>query len=144
MSRSNRLQPVVQFAHRKEKHAAQEFGDAQHASLQEQKKLQDLQRYREEYIADFQRRGRAGVSGAAMQQFQHFLARLDEAISQQIKRVGGASIAARQKNEQWQEKLTRSRALNNAVTTMQQQEQRLRDRIEQKEADERNTRRYRK
>ncbi len=144
MNRSNRLQPVVQFAHRKEKDAAQELGNAQQQSLQEQTKLVELQKYREEYIADFQRRGRAGVSGAAMQQFQQFLTRLDDAISQQLKRVNGAGMHVQQKSEQWQEKLTRSRALNNAVGNLKRQEQQALDKQEQKDADDRNARRHRK
>lgn len=144
MNRSTRLQPIVQLAHRKEKNAALEFGDAQQHSQSEQKKLNDLMHYREEYIADFQRKGRAGVSGAAMQQFQQFLARLDDAIGQQNQRVNGAGVQAQQKGEQWQEKLTRSRALNNAVGGMKQQEQQQQNKREQKEADERTAQRLRK
>jgi flagellar FliJ protein len=79
-----------------------------------------------------------------MQQFQQFLARLDEAIAQQNKRVNGAGVQVQQKNEQWQEKLTRSRALNNAVGNMQQQERQQQDKREQKEADERTAQRLRK
>ena len=79
-----------------------------------------------------------------MQQFQHFLARLDEAIAQQVKRVSGASVQVQQKNEQWQEKLTRSRALNNAAGQMQQQERQQQDKREQKESDERSAQRFRR
>ncbi len=144
MNRSTRLQPVVKFAQRNEQAAAQAFGEAQQAVTKEHSKLQELQHYREEYIADFQRKGRAGVSGSAMQQFQHFLARLDEAIAQQVKRVSGASVQVQQKNEQWQEKLTRSRALNNAAGQMQQQERQQQDKREQKESDERSAQRFRR
>jgi len=144
MNRSTRLKPVVNFAQRNEQDAAQAFGEAQQSVAAEQKRLQDLQHYREEYVADFQRKGRAGVSGAAMQQFQHFLARLDDAIAQQIKRLQGANVNAQQSNEQWQQKLTRSRALNNAVSNFQQLEREHQDRLDQKEADERTAQRHRK
>lgn len=144
MNRSTRLQPIVKLAHRSEKDAAQAAGDAQQKSQLEQKKLNDLIQYREEYIGDFQRKGRAGVSGAAMQQFQQFLSRLDDAIGQQHQRVNGAGVQVQQKNEQWQEKMTRSRALNNAVGGIKQQEQQLQDKREQKDADERTAQRFRK
>lgn len=144
MNRSDRLQPVVKFAHRKEQDAAQAFGDAQQTASNEQKKLNELMQYRAEYIADFQRKGRAGVTGSAMQQFQHFLARLDDAIAQQTQRVNGASVHVQQANQQWQEKLTRSRALNNATSTIKQQERQHADRLEQKANDERVNQRYRK
>ena len=66
MNRSERLQPVARLADKQERTAAQALGEARQAQVSEEQRLQELLSYRLEYIADFQRRGRAGLNGVEL------------------------------------------------------------------------------
>lgn len=137
MNRSDRLQPVAAIAERKEKDAASALGEARQAVSIEEKRFQDLVQYRQEYISDFQRKGRAGLTGAAIKQFQSFLLRLDQAVEQQRERIQGAQTQVTGKVAQWQQKLGQSRALGQVVNQLSQQEQHERDKKDQRSLDDR-------
>lgn len=141
MTRSDRLQPVAKLARQGERDAARDLGVARSRQQAEEERLQDLLAYRREYLSDFQRKGRAGVTGSALQQFQQFLGQLDKAIDQQQRRLAGAGAEVQQSTHQWQQRASKSKAIDNVVQNLNAQEAVERDRREQKVTDERNQRR---
>lgn len=141
MSRSERLQPVAKLADKQERSAAQALGEARQAQVSEEQRLQELLAYRLEYVSDFQRRGRAGLNGIELQQFQQFLNQLDRAIEQQQQRIRGASAQVEQRTGQWQHRATKAKAINNVVGNLQQAELRQSDKREQAVQDDRSAQR---
>ena len=141
MTRSDRLQPVAKLARQGERDAARDLGAARSREQAEEERMQDLLAYRREYLADFQRKGRAGVTGAVLQQFQQFLGQLDKAIEQQQRRLTGAGVQVSQSTQQWQQRASKAKAIDNVVSNLHTQEAVERDRREQKAVDERNQRR---
>lgn len=141
MSRSERLQPVAKLADKQERSAAQALGEARQAQVSEEQRLQELLAYRLEYVSDFQRRGRAGLNGIELQQFQQFLNQLDRAIEQQQQRIRGASAQVEQRTGQWQNRATKAKAINNVVGNLQQAELRQSDKREQAVQDDRSAQR---
>lgn len=144
MNRSQRLQPVARLADKQERSAAQALGEARQAQVSEEQRLQELLSYRLEYIADFQRRGRAGLNGVELQQFQQFLLQLDRAIEQQHQRIRGAVVQVEQRVGQWQQRASKAKAINNVVGNLQQTELRQADKREQAVQDDRSAQRAHK
>ncbi|NQD38035.1 flagellar export protein FliJ [Permianibacter sp. IMCC34836] len=141
MNRSERLQPVAKLADKQERSAAQALGEARQAQVSEETRLQELIVYRQEYISDFQRRGRAGLNGIELQQFQQFLNQLDKAIEQQQQRIRSALTQVEQRVGQWQQRATKAKAINNVVGNLQQSENRQTDKREQAVQDDRSAQR---
>lgn len=141
MTRSERLQPVARLAGKQEQTAARALGEARQSQFNEEQRLLELQNYRQEYVADFQRRGRAGLNGVELQQFQQFLNQLDRAIEQQQQRIHGAVAQVEQRTGQWQQRATKAKAISNAVGNLQQTELRQNEKREQAVQDDRSAQR---
>lgn len=141
MMRSERLQPVARLADKQERSAAQALGEARQTQTSEEQRLRELQAYRLEYIADFQRRGRSGLNGVELQQFQQFLSQLDRAIEQQQQRIHGAVAQVEQRTGQWQQRASKAKAIGNVVGSLQQSENRQADKREQAVQDDRSAQR---
>jgi len=141
MNRSERLQPVAKLAGKQEQSAAQALGDARQVQVGEEKRLEELMLYRQEYVIDFQRRGRAGLNGSDLQQFQQFLNQLDRAILQQQQRIQGAVTQVEHRVGQWQQRATKAKAIGNAVGNLQQAEVRQNDKRDQAVQDDRSAQR---
>lgn len=103
----------------------------------QQKQLEDLISYRDEYVAGFEQAGKAGLSCVQLRDYQVFLSRLDTAILQQQQQL----LACRQKCEQsqaeWQDKHGRSKMIDKVVENRRQTENRRQDELEQREQDDR-------
>jgi flagellar FliJ protein len=77
------LQPLVHLAQMKNDAATKKLGhlNQQHQTAQE--KLDALQQYRKDYQLKFQEEAKSGMAPADMKNFQDFIERLDQAITQQ-------------------------------------------------------------
>ncbi len=137
MNRSDRLQPVARLADKQQESAARALGEARQSQQSEEQRLQELLVYREEYVVDFQRRGRAGLTGVDLQRFQQFLGQIDKAIEQQHQRIRGALVQVEQRTGQWQQRATKAKAINNAVGQFAQAESLQADKREQAIQDDR-------
>lgn len=136
MNRSERMAPIARMAGQQKQQAARQLGDARASVEAENKRLEELVQYKHEYLADFQRRGRAGLAGLALQQFQSFITQLDNAIAQQRDRVKGAEHRVNQQAQQYRQRSGKAIALDNAVTNMKQTESAARDKREQAAVDD--------
>jgi flagellar FliJ protein len=81
MRRSQRLQPVVKLAERKEQQALNALAELQKQIQDEEKKVEELSQYRMEYQKGLNASGSINV--AQLQSHQTFMAQLDNIISTQ-------------------------------------------------------------
>ncbi|MBF0254991.1 MAG: flagellar export protein FliJ [Gammaproteobacteria bacterium] len=137
MTSSARLKPVHGFAERKEQDAARAFGDTQQKLQGEMDKLEQLRHYRREYLERFHSAAREGIQAKRMLEYQAFIAKLDEAISEQERILGFARETNNRAKTTWMQKQSRSKALGKVVEHHQVREQQVRDKREQKDMDER-------
>ncbi len=140
MKRSRRLEPVVKVAENREQQAARSLGDAQSALNQAQQRLDELENYRKEYIQRFHTTGAMGMSAVQMGDYRLFLSNLSRAIEQQAGLVKQAAVAVEQQRQQWFARRGKVKMLGNVVSRFQTEEQRVADRKEQLEQDERSQR----
>ena len=141
MTKSERVKPIVKVAQNREREAARVFADSQQLLQEREQRLAEVRRYREEYLENYQARGRAGMSAQQMRTYRNFLHKLDAAVEQQEHLVQDAQNALAQQKARWMEKHVRTQALDNMRTRYVSQEQRDLQRTEQKESDERGLRR---
>lgn len=137
MKRSQRLKPVVKVAENREQQAARALGDSQSAFAQAEQRLAELKQYREEYIQRFHTNGAAGMSAVQMGDYRLFLSNLSNAIEQQVEQVKQAASVVDQQRQQWFARRGKVKMLDNVVSRFQADEQRIVDRKEQLEQDER-------
>jgi flagellar protein FliJ len=131
-SRSDRLQPAVEQAQRRQKDALQRLAEQQQKCAHAEQQLEELRRYRRDY-----RFGDGALTVSALLNRQQFVERIDQAIIQQerlIERMQRQVDAARQR---WLQAHARENALDSVVERFRRQEQQRQDRLEQAEVDER-------
>jgi flagellar FliJ protein len=131
-SRSERLQPAVEQAQRRQQDALQRLADQQRKLAQAQQQLEELQRYRREYAA-----GDGGLTVSALLNRQQFVERIDQAMAQQrllIERLCSQLDGARTR---WLDAHARESALDSVVERLRKQEEQREQRLEQAEVDER-------
>jgi len=137
MKRSQRFEPVVKVAENREQQAARSLGDSQSALSQAQQRLDELKKYREEYIQRFHANGAMGMSAVKMGDYRLFLSNLSGAIKQQAGLVQQAAAVVEQQRQQWFARRGKVKMLGSVVSRFQADEQRVADRKEQLEQDER-------
>jgi flagellar FliJ protein len=131
-ARSERLQPAVDQAQRREQDALQRLADQQRRMAYVQKQLEDLERYRKEYSL-----GAGGLTVSALLNRQQFVDRIDQAIVQQVREVERQRRVLEAARLQWLQTHARERALDSVVERFRAQEQQSEQRQEQAEMDER-------
>lgn len=140
MKKSRRLQPVVKVAESREQQAARVLGDAQTTLSEAEQRLAELKGYREDYIARFHSAGAAGMAAAQMEDYRQFLHKLSLAIDQQGDVIVRAASVVEEKRQDWHVSRSKAQMLENVVSRYQTEEQRVVDRKEQGEQDERSQR----
>lgn len=87
MSKTFSLQPLVNLAHKKNESATRKLGQLNQQQQAAKNKLDTLQQYRRDYQTRFQEATRNGMDQTGLRNFQDFINRLDDAISQQRQAV---------------------------------------------------------
>ena len=131
-SRSDRLQPAVDQAQRRQKDALQRLADHQQKLAHAEEQLEELKRYRREYS-----HGDGGLTVSALLNRQQFVERIDQAIVQQDKLVERLQRQLDGARERWLQAHARENALDNVVERLRKQEDQREQRLEQAEVDER-------
>ncbi|MET0010269.1 MAG: flagellar export protein FliJ [Candidatus Thiodiazotropha sp. 6PLUC9] len=140
MSPSKRLKPVQRFARSKEQNAARSMGQARKNLELEEAKLKQLKQYHQEYLDRFQQIASEGMTATQLQEYRTFLAKLDEAITQQQQVVASSMVDHNSHKDNWKQKHSRTEALNKVLGRYRDQEKKVADRREQKENDDHNQR----
>jgi flagellar FliJ protein len=135
MTRSERMQPIKALADTRERDAGAGVAAARRVLEDREKQLEQLRGYRAEYA------GRAAREGAAdavrLQNYHAFLGRLGDAIRQQEELVAAARQDLEHRTASWQERRIEAASLGKAVERIAETEQKLADRREQRDTDER-------
>lgn len=134
--RAERLAPVVDMALKAEREAARQLGLAQGQMQQVQHKLAELERFRADYQQQWIERGRNGVSGEWLLNYQRFLAQLEAAVEQQNRSLNWHRDVVEKARASWQEKYARLEGLRKLIERYRQEAQLLADKQEQKQLDE--------
>lgn len=141
MSKPFSLQPVLELMQTRTDDATQELGRLVSAEQDAKNRLSMLQQYRSEYTDRLQQAAERGISQQEWQNFQAFIAKLDEAIGQQSQIVAesGRQTAAGQAH--WLEQRNRLKAMH-SLSDRHAEAERYRDgKQEQKLSDEFSARR---
>lgn len=134
--RSERLDIVQQAAARTERERAERVALAEKHLVEMQQKLAALEKYRSEYEAGFAAKAGAGFGAVGVRDFQTFLARLGEALTQQRDLVAAARKALDAERGQWREAAQRTHVVETLVERWQSEENRAADRRDQILSDE--------
>ncbi len=140
MMRSRRMEPVQRLTQEREQSAARELGQCQQELAAQESRLQELLGYREQYSRSFQHTGSSGLGARNLQDYRVFLGRLNEAIHQQKNLLQQCRERQQQTHRQWLETRSRSQAIGKVMEGYRRETQRLQQRQEQKDTDERNNR----
>ena len=135
--KSERWQTLRKIADQFEQRAAQSLGQSQGNLSQQQQRLEELLRFREEYQQQFQQAGAQGMDGTSLHSFQQFLIQLDQAIAQQRQTVTAAEQDRDHKRHSWQDTHKTTRIYDKTIDRFVAQEQRQQNRKEQRETDDR-------
>lgn len=137
MTKSERLKPVTHLAETRERDAARLMGEQQQHLDQQYRKLDELRGYRAEYAQRMQSAGTNGIGAGQMVEYGNFLRRLDEAARFQQQKIEESKRLLEIRSREWRALRTKTEALNKVVSRFHAEEQRLEDRREQNENDER-------
>jgi flagellar FliJ protein len=140
MQRSERLVMVKKVVDDFERRKAEALAASERRVTESEKKLADLEAYRDGYVRDFDLRAKAGIGAAAARDYQVFLGRLDEALRQQTQAVIGTRAQRDAELQNWQDAAQRAEAIGQTVKRWQGEEHHALERREQIESDERSQR----
>ena len=133
---NQRFALLIKVQQQREEKLQAQFVTAQQYSLQAEQKYHGLANYRTDYILQSQRQGSAGLQSRQYSQFVNFIAKLDQAISQQSKAVQQAKAAAEQRKQSWLNAQKKRKALELLLQRGEHAELLKWQRQEQKDADE--------
>jgi flagellar FliJ protein len=140
MKRSERMEMVKKVVDDFERRKAEALAAAERRVTESEKKLADLETYRDGYIRDFATRAKAGIGAAAARDYQVFLGRLDDALRQQAQAVTTTRAQRDGERQNWQDAAQRAEAVGQTVKRWQGEEHYALERREQNESDERSQR----
>ena len=137
MNREQRISTYRRSLETNEKQAAARLHEAD-AKLQEaRQRLEQLERYRQDYTASYDTRAALGISGPALLDFQAFIARLGEAIRQQAALVAKMESERGQVQQRLRNVAVQNRAVGAVVERWRAEDRVIENRLEQKAVDER-------
>lgn len=93
MTKPFTLQPLINLTQHQNESATRKLGQLNQLQQSAQQKLDTLMEYRKDYQNRLQEAARGGMEPAQLRNFQHFINKLDEAISQQRKVVEQSRIS---------------------------------------------------
>lgn len=87
------LQPLMNLAQNQNDSATRKLGQLNRKQQSAQEKLEALQQYRRDYQTRLQESTQNGMNPAELRNFQEFINKLDDAISQQLKTVEQSKLS---------------------------------------------------
>jgi flagellar FliJ protein len=137
MKRSERMHVVKKVADDFERRRAEALAVCERRVTETEKKLTDLESYRNGYVRDFDTRAKAGISAAAALNFQAFLSKLEDAMQQQTQLIETARKQRDAEQQKWRSAAQRAQTIDKTIVRWQGEEQHALDRREQRDSDER-------
>lgn len=139
MKRSQRLNPIIELAAKETEQALIKVGQANTVWTQNKQQLDDLKRYKDEYLARLRQGNQSAMSAQKVMELRAFLAQLDQAISAQQHQVEQSFAELQQQQATWRQIRSKEEAMLSLSQRYQKEETRTELKREQNESDERNT-----
>jgi flagellar FliJ protein len=136
MSKIFSMQPLVHLAHQQNEDASRKFGQLIQQQQAAQTKLSTLEQYREDYQMRLQQDIQNGINQINLRNFQNFIRRLDEAVTQQrnvLEQFSRAMQTGRSELENAQRKM---RSFDTLAQRHIEKERKLEGKLEQRQQDE--------
>lgn len=135
MTRAERMQPIKKLADTRERDAGSVVAAAQEKLQECERKLVQLQAYRDEYVAKHDAQ-LVGMDALKMQNYRAFLQRLADAIRQQDSLVRAARDDYERKRETWRDRRVEAKSLGKAIENIKTEERKEEAHREQIRMDE--------
>ena len=142
MAQTFSLQPLLELMQSRTDEATRKLGQLLAAEQNQRSRLQMLEQYREEYAQRMSDAVRQGLTPTALQNFQSFIFRIDDAITQQRVVVENSEKSTRQGQQQWQEQNKQLKAIDTLSQRHELRERYRENRSDQKLQDEFAARRF--
>ena len=136
MANAFSLQPLVHLAQQKNDAAIKKLGLLNRSQQAAQSKLEMLQQYRKDYQEKMQHAEKNGMELEELRNFQDFIYRLDDAITQQSAVVSQTQISAQKGRSDLSEAQRRMKSFDTLSQRHTETEKKLETKIEQRIQDE--------
>lgn len=136
------LQPLLEIMQNRTDEATRKLGQLIAAEQSQKSRLQMLEQYREEYAQRMREAIGQGVTPLVLRNYQDFLARIDEAITQQRLAVQNSENSTRAGQEHWQAQNKQLKAIDTLSLRHDARERYREGKQDQKLQDEFTTRKY--
>ena len=142
MSRSSRLKIVERLAVQREEQAAQALAQVRQQIETEEKRLEELVAYRQEYLSYLDEQGTKGISMQQWHRTQSFIDQLATLSGRQQQTIDGWRSREQQILEKWRELYQRRKNIGRFIDKISTEEAIAADKQEQKLIDELVNQRY--
>jgi flagellar FliJ protein len=142
MPPSDRFKPIQKLNEQRERKAASALGESLKNRDAARQRLDELRGYLAEYLERYSLATRSGMSSGQMREYQVFIGKLEQAISQQEQVLAQSEQQCNASKQQWRGRYSKAKAMDNAVDRLKQAERKLDDRAEQAEVDDRAPRKH--
>jgi len=136
MKRAQRLDHFRDGLESSEKEHRAKLAAAESKVGEARARLDELRRYREEYLRGLGDRTAGGIDATALRDYHAFVARIGEAVRQQGQLLSRIELECDFERHRWNEAATRTRAVASVVDRWRQEERVTVARAEQRETDE--------
>jgi flagellar FliJ protein len=136
------LQPLLEIMQSRADEATRKLGQLIAAEQSQKSRLQMLEQYRAEYAQRMQEITAQGVTRLVLNNYQDFLARIDEAIRQQSIEVRNSENSTKAGQERWQAQNKQLKAIDTLSLRHDARERYRENKQEQKQQDEFSTRKF--
>lgn len=136
MAKPFSLQTLLDLSQLRMDDAGRRLGELLASEDMASKRVLLLQQYHDEYQARFVLAAQNGISRDAMENYQSFLRRLDEAVAQAREMAAQSGKLAAAGKREWLDQRSQVKAFDTLSRRQLHQEQRVDKRIEQKAQDE--------
>jgi flagellar protein FliJ len=137
MTRSKRLAPAGRVIDERERQQAEQLALSEKRVAESEAKLAELERYYADYAREFAIKAGKGTGVSSLRDYQTFLARLTQAVSQQT----GLLLSVRQERDaelvRWQQAARHAKAVGNVMERWRSEEHYAEEKRDQRESDER-------
>jgi flagellar FliJ protein len=137
MKRAARLEQLRTELDNQQKGLRQKLAATERRAQEAAERLAELQQYRDEYAHGFAARAAAGIGGAGLRDYQAFLLRLEDAVRQQQHIAARADAELEFERQRWREAAIQVKAVESVGARWRSEDQKVADRAEQRETDER-------
>lgn len=142
MARPFTLQPLLEIMQNRADEATRRLGQLIAAEQDAQARLQMLEQYRAEYAERMREASAQGLTPTALRNYREFLARIDQAITQQAAVVTHSKAQTAHGQQHWQTQNKQLKAIDTLAVRHEARERQRENKQEQKLLDEFTTRKY--